>query len=77
MIRAAFESVARHPEYLHSIFRLSVEFDTDDWADYDAFDWCCGELAKVRNASPVQYDRALAKELLHNQKFLQTCGSGH
>lgn len=75
--RAAFQSVVFHPRFLRSIFRVSTEFDTKNWPDYDDTDWYCSELAKVRKAIPEQYDHALMQESSQDKEFLSTCGSGH
>ena len=74
---AAFQSVVSHPAFLPSIFRISTEFDTKNWPDYDDTDWYCSELAKVRKAIPEQYEQALSRESSRDKEFLSTCGSGH
>ena len=75
--QAAFESVAGHTEYLHSVFRVTVEFNTKNWPDYDDIDWYCSELSKVYKAAPKQYDQALANEAARDIKFLRMCANGH
>lgn len=74
---SAFQSVVSHPTFLHSIFRISTQFDTKNWPDYDDTDWYCSELAKVRKAVPKEYDHALSRESSRDKNFLSTCGSGH
>ena len=74
---AAFQSVVSHPPFLQSIFRISTQFDTKNWPDYDDTDWYCSELANVRKAMPEEYDRAVSRESPKDKEFLKTCGSGH
>jgi len=74
---AAFQSVIMHPEFLHSMFSVAGEFGTKEWADYDNIDWYCSNLAKVHDAIPAEYDRAVSKERSKDRVFLSACGQGH
>jgi len=71
---AAFRSVIKHPEFLHSIFMVAAEFYSEDWSDEDDIDWYYSELAMVHKTIPVEYDRAVMKEKPESRKWLSECG---
>ena len=74
---AAFRSVIKHPEFLHSVFSVAAQFYAEDWADDGDTDWFYSELAMVHRAIPVEYDRAVMKEKPESRKWLSECGRGH
>jgi hypothetical protein len=70
---AAFQSVIKHPEYLHDVFSVATQFHTDVWSMADDIDWFCFHVRDLYSAIPKEYDAAVAREDKRAQSFLSFC----
>jgi hypothetical protein len=69
----AFKAAALHPEALPKIFRISREFETQNWPDYDDVDWFCSELKETRRANPSAFSAALRMEKHEMRSYIAGC----